>query len=129
MLQQMVVAHYRNGTLVKGTTTDFNQARHKFHIVEEGSGDKREVGLGELKAVFFVNTLEGQPGHVERTDVERKGLGRKIQVRFKDGETMVGYTSAYSPGRPAFFLFPSDPDSNNQRVFIITDSTDSVEFL
>jgi hypothetical protein len=129
MLEQKIVAHYLNGTLVKGTTTDFNQARHKFHVVEDGTGDVKEIGIGELKAVFFVNTLEGKQDHIERTDVERKGMGRKIKVQFKDGETMLGYTTGYSPGRPAFFLIPSDPDSNNQRIFILTEGTESVEFI
>ena len=129
MIEMKIVAHYLDGTLIKGTTNDFNQARHKFHVKEDGTGESKEVGIGELKAVFFVNTLEGRPGHIERTDMERAGLGKKIKVHFKDGETMFGYTNGYAPGRPAFFLFPVDPDSNNQRVFILTHGTESVEFI
>ena len=128
MLAMRIVAHYLDGTLIKGTTTDFNQSRPTFHINEEDTGNVRGIQTSELKAIFFVNTLEGRQDHIERTDMERAGLGKKIKVRFKDGETMFGYTNGYSPGRPSFFFFPSDPESNNQRVFILTHSTESVDF-
>jgi hypothetical protein len=84
--------------------------------------------VADLKGVFTVRTFEGDPDNRSRRDVERAGLGRKIKVTFKDGEVVVGYTSGYSPDRSAFFVFPADPDNNTERIFVVTDATQSVEF-
>ena len=35
----------------------------------------------------------------------------------------------YDPKGPGFFLFPSDPKSNNQRVFVINSSAKSFRYL
>jgi hypothetical protein len=40
---------------------------------------------------------------------------------------MYGTTHGYQPGRKGFFLFPADETSNNVRVYIYEDSTESVE--
>ncbi len=69
------------------------------------------------------------PKTVGRDDADRNGLGRKVKVTFKDGETLHGYTTGYAPDRHAFFVFPADPASNNDRVFVINDSTSEVEFV
>ena len=58
------------------------------------------------------------PGYEERKDFDpsRPLSGRKIKVLFKDGETIVGTTQGYQPGRPGFFLVPADP--NQQRALL-----------
>jgi hypothetical protein len=124
-----IVLHRLDGTLIKGTTTDFSQARESFHVNDNETGQVTAINTGDLKAIFFVKSFEGDPRHIERTDVERTGLGRKIKVRFKDGETIFGYTTGYNPGRPAFFVFPCDPDSNNDRVFVLNHSTEDISFV
>jgi hypothetical protein len=62
-------------------------------------------------------------------DVERVCLGKKIRAEFKDSEKMIGYTQGYSPNRVGFILFPSDPDSNNEKAFIINSATDNIRFI
>lgn len=47
----------------------------------------------------------------------------------KDGETQDGYTQGFSANRPGFFIFPGDPDCNNDRVFVITAATDRINFI
>lgn len=61
--------------------------------------------------------------------MERTGLGKKIQVDFKDGEILVGYSQGFTPNRPGFFVFPADPESNNDRIFVFTAATKAVCFL
>ena len=124
-----LVLHCLDGSLIKGTTTDFAPGRQTFHVKDEDTGQMKKVDTTELKAVFFVKSFEGNQHHIERTDVERTGLGRKIKVHFKDGETIFGYTTSYSKDRPAFFVFPADPESNNQRVFVLDHSTDGIDFV
>jgi hypothetical protein len=127
-MQFQVVVHYADGRLVKGQATNFFPNKETFHLEEKGSGATSEIKVSELKGIFFVKTLEGNPTHHERKDMERPGLGKRIQVKFKDGEVLIGYTSGYSPDRTGFFVFPSDPDSNNEKVFVMTAATANVSF-
>jgi hypothetical protein len=53
--------------------------------------------------------------------------GLKVKVTFFDGEVMYGSTNGYAPERKGFFIFPADEESNNERVFIIRESTVAVE--
>ena len=127
-MQFQVVVHYADGRLVKGFATDFFPNKPTFHLAEKTSSETREIEIAELKGIFFVKTFEGNPAHQERKDLDRAGLGKRIQVKFKDGEELIGYTSGYSPDRAGFFVFPSDPDSNNEKVFVITAATQNVSF-
>ena len=127
-MQLQVVVHYADGRILKGNATDFFPNKETFHMTERGSGETHEIKVADLKGVFFVKTFEGNPAHNDRQDTERVGLGKRIQVKFKDGEEVIGYTSGYSPDRPGFFVFPSDPESNNEKVFVVTAATVSVAF-
>jgi hypothetical protein len=53
--------------------------------------------------------------------------GKKIAVRFKDGELLCGYTLTFTPDREGFFVFPADPGSNNQRIYVITASASEIK--
>ncbi|UCG50530.1 MAG: hypothetical protein JSW58_09990 [Candidatus Latescibacterota bacterium] len=125
----MVVARSLDGSMLKGTTSDFFPAKDTFHIVDNGTGETKEVRVSELKAVFFVKTYEGNKDRRGRRSVERKGLGRKIMVSFKDGEIILGYATSYSDEAVGFFVFPSDPDDNNERIFVVNAATNEVRFL
>lgn len=129
-----VVARFTDGRLLKGFTTDFVPAKESFHVTEAGApaGSKPvQLQTKELKALFFVKDLAGDPKHQERNEFDpaHPVAGRKIKVVFKDGETLVGTTQAYQPGRPGFFLIPADTESNIERCYIITAATQDVSFL
>ena len=127
-MQFQVVVHFADGRILKGHASDFFPNKETFHLQEKQSGGTSEIRVSELKGVFFVKTFAGNPEYHERKDLERPGMGKGIQVKFKDGEVLIGYTSGYSPGRPGFFVFPSDPKSNNEKVFVVTGATESVSF-
>lgn len=128
-MQNTVVVHMPGGALLKGTTNNFFPNKDKFHLTDRETGEIREIMLAGLKAVFFVKDFGGDSNYQERADSERSGLGKRIQVNFKDGETLVGYSQGYTPNRPGFFVFPADPESNNDRIFVLTAATVSVRFL
>ena len=128
-MSNKIVVHFMDGTVKKGFATDFDKEAEKFHLKDKDTQEPHEVEISTLKAVFFVKDFEGNPDYQERHDFDRAGLGKKIRVIFRDGEMIVGYTTGYSPDRPRFFLFPADPHSNNERIFVVTASTQSVEFL
>ena len=129
-----MVARYQDGRVLKGVTNDFLPAKDRFHLVplESAPGSKPlEVLVADLKAVFFVRDFAGNPQHQEsgEFDPAKAAGGRKIRVVFKDGETMVGTTQGYQPGRPGFFVVPADAKSNNERCFVVSVATREVSFL
>jgi hypothetical protein len=50
-------------------------------------------------------------------------------VVFKDSEVILGTTQGYQPGRPGFFIFPADPRSNNERVYVVSSATQEISFV
>lgn len=126
-ISNLVVARYVDGRVLKGVTRDFSPNRGIFHVDVQDGSPAVELRFRQLKALFFVRTLEGDPA---REDVRgfvhgpaETQHGKKIAVRFRDGEFVCGYTLSWSPDREGFFLFPADPNGNNQRIFVITGST------
>ena len=134
MLQNKVVARYRDGRILKGYTGNFAPDRPNFHLVlSDAPKEARavEVQIAELKAVFFVKSFAGDPQHsdAQRFEEGKTTVGRKIQVVFEDGETLVGTTQGYDPNRPGFFIKPADSASNNDRCFVVTRATKTISFL
>jgi hypothetical protein len=128
-MQNKVVAHFLDNKILKGVTSDFYPTKNFFHLAKNESGETQKIDILELKAVYFVKTFEGEANYHELHDIERSGLGKKIEVRFKDGEAIIGYTQGFSPNRPGFFVFPPDPKSNNDRIFVVNASTDDIHFV
>ncbi len=119
-----VVAHLLDGKLIKGTTQDFFPNRPVFHIRPQDGSQLLEVRTKQLKALFFVRDFQGDNA---RRDVRgfieapaETAQGKKLAVRFKDGELFCGYSLTYSPDREGFFMFPADPGANNMRAYVMT---------
>jgi len=125
-----VVARFKDGRTVKGSTADFLPARELFHV-QTTAGETVPVRHADLKAVFFVRDLAGNPAHRDRKEFEagQAAPGRKIRVVFQDNEVLVGTTQGYQPGRPGFFIVPADPASNIERCFVISAATRDVQLL
>jgi hypothetical protein len=119
-----VVVRFKNGNVLKGTTQDFYPNRPRFHLLPDDGGAAVEIHSTDLKAVFFVKTFAGDPrrkklrGFVEAPPETVQG--KKIAVRFKDGELICGYTLSYSPDRDGFFVSPADTEGNNIRIYVLT---------
>lgn len=129
-----VVARYMNGRVVKGMTADFVPGKDLFHVnlMDAPKGALPvEVHMKDLKALFFVKEFGGNPKHANtnKFDQAHPPAGRKISVKFKDGEVLVGTTTGYMKGRPGFFLVPADADSNTERCYVVTTSTVEIRFV
>jgi len=134
MIQNKIVVRYQDGRINKGVTSDFFPNKDLFHLFPVGALPETKpvkVSIQELKAVFFVKTFEGNPEYNDKKELEadKTVVGRKIRVIFGDGEVLVGTTHGYQPGRPGFFIHPVDPQSNNERCFVITAATQEVSFI
>ncbi len=139
--QNLVVAKYRDGRMIKGVTYNFGSKKRAFHVIpitdEKKEGTQRgvEVVIPELKAIFFVKSLEGRKGVFglesllkEEEDVEG-GTTIKVRVTFHDGEALVGTTHGYSREKQGFFIVPLEKEDNNLRVFIVFNSAKEIEVL
>jgi hypothetical protein len=129
-----VVARFSDGRLVKGATADFVPGKVRFHVsvaMAPAGSEVVEIAIKELKALFFVKDLAGDPKRSDRNEFDPSSppVGRRIRVVFKDGEVLVGTTHGYQPGRPGFFLVPADPGSNIERCYVVSGSTQEIAFL
>jgi len=134
MTQNKTVVRYQDGRVIKGFTRDFMPNKESFHLIPmDAQPDAKPIVIlvRELKAVFFVKDFKGDSEYQDKKtiDPQKPVIGRKIKVLFKDGELLVGTTQGYQPGRPGFFIFPSDPQSNSDRCFVISAATAEVSFF
>jgi len=128
MTPNKVVARFKDGTMMKGTTADFFPNKNVFHLIVTNS-ETLTVNTDQLKAIFFVKEFEGDKERKKIYGDNIPGGGRKVQITFNDGETLIGFSQGYTPDRPGFFVVPADTKSNNERIFIITSATKKVTFL
>jgi len=133
MLGNRLVVKYKDGKIVKGWTTDFGQNKGIFHLhpIKGFGKELLEIETSELKAIFFVRDYKGNKNYQKvRTfegQIEPIPSQRKIIVIFKDGENFYGTSHSFNPERKGFFVYPIDPDDNNDKVFVVNPAVDSVK--
>lgn len=115
-----VVAHLLDRRVIKGQSFDVDPGKPRCHIRTETG--PVEVKLADVKALFFVRSLAGDP---QRNDLQepdpadpRNRGATKIEITFTDSERLVAYTNRYPPRGKFFFVVPVDPASNNSRILI-----------
>lgn len=128
MILNKVVVKFKDNTIAKGQTANFFPNKTLFHL-QLVDGGQTEIFVDDLKAVFFVKDYAGKKDHQKVYTDKVPGGGRKIQVKFKDGETIVGFTTGYAPDRPGFYMVPADLKGNNERIFVVNSATEKVELL
>jgi len=98
-----------------GSPESFRVRNLESDIVEEISAEK-------IKAVFYVNSFDGDSKHEILNFHSRAPVvhGIWMRLQFRDGEVMEGivYNSIRYLVDPGFFLMPTDPDSNNRLVYV-----------
>lgn len=131
-MNNKVVARLQDGRVIKGTSLDVDPAKPTFHV-KPAQGQTVQVELSDLKALFFVRSLDGDATRVDRQQLDADDVRAKgstvVRVRFKDGEALVGLTIRYPPNRPFFYIVPADPASNNIRILVNKDAVESLEPL
>lgn len=134
-MSDKVVARFNDGRIIKGYLKDFSA--NKDFILIEGLERKKKhkIPVEELKALFFVKTFEGDSEYKEKKAYGlRKSAGRKVFVRFNDGESLVGFVEGELPWKKGFFLskseadnkgfflVPVDEETNNIKIFVVGSS-------
>ena len=105
-----VVVRYADGRVLKGYA-DFDPEQSCLRLVPLGEPEAEglEIPLAELKAVFFVRSFDGDPVHDESKDLyqARPPDTRKVSVRFRDGEELVGPHATARPVSCGALLHPA----------------------
>jgi len=133
MISNKMAVKYQDGKIVKGWSTDFGPNKEIFHLhpLDEYGKDMMEIELSSLKAVFFVKDYKGNKDYKKVRTFKGADKGvpteRKIVIIFKDGENFYGTTHSYNRDRKGFYVYPIDPKDNNDRVFVINPSVNSVK--
>lgn len=117
----LVVARFFDGRLVKGRTTDFHP-EDTIEIHAEGASRPTLVRVDSLKALFFIKSLAGDPAHQDRKDYREPGIGHRIWIEFLDGEELAGWSMTFSPDQESLRIFPADPESNIEMVYVLRSS-------
>ncbi|MGA2888154.1 MAG: hypothetical protein ABSE51_08890 [Terracidiphilus sp.] len=94
-----------------------------FRVRHLDSNIVEEVLAKDIKAVFYVDSFEGDSDHQSLNFHTRAPIVHGIWVRlqFIDGEVMEGivYNSIRYLVDPGFFLLPTDPENNNRLVYVM----------
>jgi hypothetical protein len=116
----MVAARFLDGRVIKGWTENLRPDA-SFSLYEKGSTLPTRMSVTELKAVFYIKTLEGDPDYEDTKEfIGRAGVGRKIWLVFTDGEKLAGWSSSYREGKEGFYVYPTDPDSNIDTAYVFS---------
>jgi len=131
-IENKVVVHFRDGRIVKGLTYNFKPNREIFHVTEAHDEKKIiEVCMSLLEAIFSVKALESNKDHRSPEDFSMESFENlprlKVKISFSDGEVMYGSPDGYTPHMKGFFILPADKESNNERAFVIRESTVEIE--
>ncbi len=130
-----IVAHQVDGTLIKGYTRTLvpqpvedlepHQAQHPSYKipVTTADGEKTQLHLSDLKALFVVKSFDGNRDYREvkffTQEPEIDGLW--VRLSFRDNEVLEGIVLNNLDFllHPGFFLKPPDPLSNNRLVYVV----------
>ena len=132
---EKVVVQFGNRT-IRGylETPAWNTIEEMLHSAPDGSPETfrirghesdtvEEISAADIKAVFYVNSFDGDSDHNHLNFHTRAPIVLGIWMRFQflDGEVMEGivYNSIRYLVDPGFFLLPTDPSSNNKLVYVV----------
>lgn len=129
-MKNKVVARKRDGTLIKGTTGDFSPEKKFLNIHFNGSQyEVIKVNVKDLKAIFFVKTLDGNQHHKSTAVVPKlkpTGIGKHVKVYFYDGEVIEGFSHSLHLDSQGFYMTPADDKDNNERIFVVLESVEKI---
>ncbi len=129
-----IVARFRDGRVLKGSTSNFVPTKDTFHVAQVGAEPGTTsvlVQVKDLKAIFFVKDFVGHPEYHSTNEFEGTpaATSRRIKVVFFDNEVLAGTTQGYQPGRPGFFMVPADQGTNIERCYVVAAATTEITLL
>lgn len=115
-----VIVRTRDGKVHPGFAAK-DDVKEQFRILTPQSKEQT-FDLKEVKAIFFVKDLQGDPRYEEIKFLNKQPVSKRIWVRVVlfDGEVLEGAIKNNGEvlDPMGFHLWPSDRDTNNESVFI-----------
>lgn len=141
-----IVVNLRDGTVVKGyletaVPTDLasllqNPTRGfptRLILQSDNGQGNHEIDVTTAKAIFFVKSFQGdKEKHPVRFYANGPAVhGIWVEVRFNDGEVVEGviHNSIHHLVEEGFLMSPSDPDSNNEVIYVLKSSISNYRVL
>lgn len=118
LAMERAVLHYKDGKILKGRVLNFSQENAEI-IFRDRSGFTRSVDINELKGMFFVKNFDGIKGLRQKTRCFEKSYvyGKKVIIRFSDGEEIFSNILEFDDTNIGFFFTPSNYESNNISIY------------
>jgi hypothetical protein len=133
--REKTVLRFNDGRLLKGYLKGFAPDLDEVRLEEAVTNRIWPVPMEEMKAIFFVRSFEGDRAYKEKKAYGvSKSKGQKVFVKFRDGESLLGFLEGDLPwdkgfflsrqdkGLKGFFLLPVDEEANNIKVFVVSSS-------
>jgi Family of unknown function (DUF6982) len=116
-----VVLHYRDGSTHRGELQRAFSPGDHYVDVKTPDGKAIRVEFERLKAVFFIKDPRRRDLEVQIStmDLHARTTAASARVEFFDGEVVHGRVAQYSVEEHGFFLFPTAPESNNEKIFVV----------
>lgn len=137
--REKAVVRFSSGLILKGFLKDFSTESNEIFLEEAETYKLHPVRMEEVKAIFFVKSFEGDQDYRERKSyANTEPKGQRLFIKFRDGESLVGflegevpwergfYLSRRDKGPKGFYLLPADAETNNTKVFVVASSVDDV---
>jgi hypothetical protein len=110
----------------------YKKKRYFGSVSENQASPVRARGLGASEDPAL--------SHPHGPPIKIETKGKRIMVRFKDGEILCGFIEGELPWKDGFltlpdpnlkgfFIFPADPEGNNTKVFVVTTAVEDVRRL
>lgn len=116
-----VVLHFRDGSTQRGELLrEFSPGDHCVDV-KTTDGEDFRVEFEGLKAVFFIKDPRRRDLDVQISSMEfhSRASAASARVEFFDDEVVHGRVAQYSVEEHGFFLFPTAPESNNEKIFVV----------
>jgi hypothetical protein len=116
-----VVLHYRDGSTRRGSLAREFTPNDRYVDITTDDDATIRAEFENLKAVFFIKDPRRRDLEVQISSIDlfAPATGASARVEFFDGEVVHGRVAQYSVEEHGFFLFPSSPESNNERIFVV----------
>ncbi len=122
-----VVLRFRDGNLTRcSLTREFTPLDYAVEAVTD-EGETIKASISDLKAVFFLKNPRRREAEMQLgTMVVEPPAGAPTRVEFFDGEIIHGVVQEYRMEESGFFLYPTSPESNNEKVFVVARSINTL---
>jgi hypothetical protein len=112
-----VIVHTLEGQVKRGLLRQASLDGEQIELEIIAGQPPERLATQRLKAVFFLLAPGTKPSAAQ---------GQKLRVTFNDERQVAGFAPNYHPTDKGFFLFPADPRTNTERIYVYRAAVKSI---